>query len=198
MEMGLSNTYARYGSVAMALHWIIAAALIANLCLGLYAGNLPHDDPGLPPILQIHKSIGLTVLILSLARLGWRLANPVPPLPTSMGRLLKFAAHATHFLLYFLIIAIPLAGWAMVSSSAHGMPIMYFGLFEWPHIPLLADFARTQHLPLRHDFGLMHTYLAWSAIALIPIHVIGALFHQFRGDDVLRRMLPGTRISGIG
>jgi cytochrome b561 len=73
---------------------------------------------------------------------------------------------------------------------------MYFGLFQWPHIPFLADLPRAQKIPLRHEFGAIHVYLAWSAIVLIPIHIAGALYHQFvRGDDILRRMIPGTRVS---
>ena len=195
--MAVANTRARYGSVAMTLHWLIAAAIIANVCLGLYFADLPHDDPNLFALVQLHKSIGLTVLVLSVARLVWRLVNPVPPLPASMSAPLRAAAHLTHFLLYFLIIAVPLAGWAMVSASPLGLPTSYFGLFHWPHIPFLADLPRTQKLPLRHLFGGMHKYLAWSFIVLVPIHLVGALYHQFRGEDVLRRMLPGTRVPGV-
>jgi len=194
--MAFANTRTRYGNVAMTLHWLIAAAVIANVCLGLYVSDLPHSDPNLFPLLQLHKSIGLTVLTLSVARLGWRLVNPVPPLPAGMSPPLKAAAHLTHFLLYFLIIAVPLAGWAMVSASPLGLPTSYFGLFHWPHIPFLADLPRAQKVPLRHLFGGIHQYLAWSFIVLVPIHVVGALYHQFHGDDVLRRMLPGTRVSG--
>jgi cytochrome b561 len=73
---------------------------------------------------------------------------------------------------------------------------MYFGWFEWPHIGFLADLTRAQKTPLRHDFGTIHVILAWSAIVLVPIHVLAALFHQFvRRDDVLKRMLPGTKVT---
>jgi len=196
--MPVRNTVVRYGSVAMTLHWLIALAVIVNICLGLYMANLPRSDPSLFAIVQFHKSIGLTVLVLSLARLGWRLANPVPPLPETMSPFLRFAAHATHFLLYFFIIVIPLSGWALASSSPLGLSTNYFGLFHWPHIPFLADLPRAQKIPLRHEFGFIHKYLAWSAIALLAIHVCAALYHQFgRGDEVLQRMLPGTRVSRL-
>jgi cytochrome b561 len=113
-----------------------------------------------------------------------------------MSKPLRWAAHASHFLLYFLIIAIPLSGWALVSSSPMGLPTMYFGWFEWPHIGFLADLTRAQKMPLRHDFGMIHVYLAWSAIVLVPIHVLAALYHQFlRRDDVLKRMMPGTNVT---
>jgi cytochrome b561 len=194
--MTMRNTAARYGSVAMTLHWLIAFAVVLNICLGLYMADLPGSDPDKFAIVQFHKSVGLSVLVLSVARLGWRLINPIPPLPDTMSPFLRFVAHATHFLLYFLIIFIPLSGWALASSSPLGLPTMYFGLFQWPHIPFLAELPRAQKIPLRHEFGFIHVYLAWSAIVLVPIHVVGALYHHFvRGDDILRRMLPGTRIS---
>jgi cytochrome b561 len=194
--MSVRNTTARYGSVAMTLHWLIALAVVTNICLGLYMADLPASDPYKLALFQFHKSVGLTVLVLSLARVFWRLVNPIPQLPETMSPALRFVAHATHFLLYFLILFIPLSGWALVSSSPLGLPTMYFGLFQWPHIAFLADLPRAQKIPLRHEFTTVHQYLAWSAIVLVPIHICGALYHQFiRGDDILRRMIPGTRIS---
>lgn len=194
--MTVANTRTRYGTVAMTLHWLIAALVIANICLGLYFSDLSRDDPSLFGLVQTHKSIGLTVLVLSVIRLLWRLVNPVPPLPPGLSAPLRFAAHASHFLLYFLIIAIPLSGWALVSASPLGLPTMYFGWFEWPHISILADMTRAQKEPLRHAFGTTHVVLAWSAIVLVPIHVLAALYHQFiRRDDVLKRMLPGTDVT---
>ena len=194
--MAVANSRTRYGTVAMSLHWLIAALVIANICLGLYFSGLNRDDPNLFMLVQTHKSIGLTVLVLSVIRLLWRLVNPVPPLPAGMSKPLRWVAHASHFLLYFLIIAIPLSGWALVSSSPMGLPTMYFGWFEWPHIGFLADLTRAQKMPLRHDFGMIHVYLAWSAIVLVPIHVLAALYHQFlRRDDVLKRMMPGTNVT---
>ena|ERR1700733_11607681 len=200
--MALANSRTRYGSVAMTLHWLIAAAVLVNICLGLYHSEIVPDNapPDLAKLsfqaIQIHKAIGLTILVLSVARLLWRLVNPIPPLPAEMSTGLRFVAHATHFLLYFLIIALPLSGWALVSSSSLGLPTNYFGLFHWPNLWFLADLTRAQKMPLRHDFGTIHVVLAWTAIALIPLHVAGALYHQFlRRDDVLRRMLPGTRVA---
>ena len=195
--MPAKNTHLRYGNVAMTLHWLIALAVIANICIGLYFSDLPRSDPSKFMLVQLHKSIGLTVLLLSLARLVWRLMNPVPPLPRGMNKALRFLARATHVLLYVLIIAIPLSGWAMVSASPLGLPTHYFGIFDWPNIPFFSDMALAQKKILRDNFDLIHVVLAWSAIALIPIHVAGALYHQFfRDDDVLKRMLPGTDIVG--
>jgi cytochrome b561 len=195
--MQVTNTRKRYGAVAMTLHWVIAAAIIVNLALGLYMANiLSDDDPSRFPIIQFHKSIGLTVLALSVLRVLWRIVNPVPPLPDSMGRGLKALAHASHYLLYFLIIFIPLSGWALVSASPLGLPTNYFGLFHWPALPFFAHMPRAEKAPLHHEFFAVHLYLAIAALVLLPLHVCGALYHQLRGEDVLRRMAPGARVAG--
>jgi len=186
----------RYGSVAMTLHWLIAASVLTNLCLGLYMADLPRSDPYRFLLFQTHKSIGLTVLVLSLLRLGWRLINPVPPLPRGMNPALRIVSRLSHILLYFLIIAIPLAGWALVSSSPLGLPTPYFGLFSWPNIPMLADLPRAAKIQNLHFFEDTHSLLAFTMIGLLALHVTGALYHQFvRRDDVLRRMTPGTQVS---
>lgn len=194
--MPTANTRDQYGSVAIALHWLIALAIIVNIALGLYFSDLPRSDPNKFLLVQTHKSIGLTVLVLSVTRVIWRLINPVPPLPRSMHPALRVLARSTQFLLYFLIVAIPLSGWALVSSSPLGLPTMYFGWFPWPHISYFADLPRAQKMPLVREFAAMHVFLAWSAIGLIPIHVAGALYHQFiRRDVVLSRMLPGMPVG---
>jgi cytochrome b561 len=191
------NMPLRYGSVAMTLHWLIAAAVIANLAIGLYMGDLPRGDPDKFALIALHKSIGLSVLALSVLRVLWRLVNPVPPLPAGLSPWLKFAGRVTHFLLYFLIVAIPLAGWLMVSVGSMGHPTPVFGLFGWPSFPVLADMPRSVGHPYHEAFETAHVWLAWSAIILIPLHIGAALYHQFvRRDDVLMRMLPGTRIRG--
>jgi cytochrome b561 len=200
--MAIANTRSRYGTVAMTLHWLIALAVLTNICLGLYHADFIPDNA--PPdmqkfafqIIQLHKSIGLTVLVLSIARLLWRLVNPIPPLPDGMSPALRVVAHATHFLLYVLIIAIPLSGWALVSASRLGLPTPYFGIFHWPNLWFLADLPGATKHALHPTLALTHTVLAWSAIVLIPIHVLGALYHQFlRRDDVLKRMIPGTKVA---
>jgi cytochrome b561 len=195
--MPLGNTRLRYGTVAMTLHWLIAAVILFNLCLGFYVAEImSNDDPSHFGYVQFHKSVGLTILVLSVLRLLWRIVNAVPPLPETLTPALKVVARGTHYLLYFLIIAIPLSGWALVSSSPLGLPTSYFGLFHWPHIPFLADLPRAQKKVLGHEFLTVHMYLAISAMALLALHVAGALYHQRHGDDVVRRMLPGTRLAG--
>jgi cytochrome b561 len=205
--MAALNSRLRYGTVAMILHWLIAVFVLANIGLGLYFAWLPDNVPGQPPaydmqtffaLVQLHKSIGLTVLMLSIVRLAWRLVNPVPALPLGMNPALRVAARISHVLLYVFIIAVPLSGWLWASASPKGLPTVFFGLFQWPHFSFLADLTRAEKRPYSHLFGTIHAYMAYALIALVPIHICAALYHQFlRRDDVLRRMLPGTDVSEI-
>lgn len=177
----------------MLFHWVIAALLISNIALGLYFADLP-PDAWKGELAQWHKSIGLTVLVLSILRLAWRLTHAVPPLPSGLPGALRLAARSSHYLFYFLIVAIPLTGWIMVSASASGRPTVYFHLFNWPHISFLADLSRQQKIGLHEPLESLHVVLAWTAIVLIPLHVAAALYHQYvRRDELLLRMLPYRR-----
>jgi cytochrome b561 len=136
------------------------------------------------------------VLVLSVLRLGWRLVNPVPPLPAGMNPALAFLARATHVLLYALIVLIPLTGWIMVSASPLGNPTQFFFLFDWPNLPFFAGLSRAEIHPWHETFETVHVFLAWSAIVLIPLHLGGALYHGLlRRDDVLKRMIPGSTLG---
>lgn len=199
MSAAASNTDTRYGTVAMILHWLIALMIIANLCTGLwFAEFMAHSNPLRFSIIQLHKSFGITILALSVLRLLWRLVNPIPPLPTRMNPVLKIVARGSHFLLYFLIIAIPFAGWLLISASPAGVPTMYFGLFPWPSLPGFAGLPRTDKAHYAHAFATAHSLMAYLLIALLVIHVAAALYHQFiRRDTVLRRMWFGTEVKEI-
>ena len=188
----LGNSETRYGAVAMTLHWLLAIAIIGMLILGKYMADLARDDPTRFDLIQLHKSIGITILVFSVARLAWRLMNKVPPLPVHMPAWERFAAHASHVLLYVLIIGIPLSGWALASSSPLGIPTIWFGWFEIPHLPGLQGFA-DQHA-VEQNFKDTHDILGNLMIFLLLIHVGAALKHHFWDrDSVLVRMLPFTR-----
>jgi cytochrome b561 len=189
------NTRYRYGAVATTLHWVLAAAILFMLWLGLTMTSLDETDPRTFPLFQLHKSIGLTILMLSGVRLAWRLANPVPPLPALRPRWERVIARAVHVLFYVLMIAIPVLGWATVSSAALAVPTMWFGLFEWPHIPILADLSRAEKRMIEGALAGVHGALALSMLGLALLHAAAALKHHFRDrDDVLKRMLPWTRL----
>jgi len=188
----------RYTAAAITLHWLIALAIVTLLVAGWWmtdAIHHPETKATAFKVYQLHKSLGLTVLVLSVLRLIWRLVNPPPPLPDGMTRFERIAAHATHGLFYALIIAIPLAGWAMVSASPFGLPTIVFGLFEWPHIPVLAGLEDKR--PVEAVFRNAHEIMAYGLAALLVLHVGAALKHHFvNRDDVLTRMLPFLRARG--
>lgn len=179
----------RYSRVAIALHWIIAALIVGNLAGGLLFDVIEDADKALYfTVVQLHKSIGLTVLGLSLARLAWRLMNPPPSLPEHMTPAEHLLAKVTHWSFYALMLALPLTGWLMISASPLDFPTLWFGLFEVPRLPIerSADTAG-----VLHD---RHELLAYLTIGVLVLHVAGALKHHYLDrDDVLARMAPMVR-----
>jgi cytochrome b561 len=182
----------RYSSVAMLLHWLIAAAIITNVGIAWYFNTL-HGLAKMPS-LQIHKSLGITILLLSLIRLAWRLAKPPPPFNADMKPWERWLAHLVHFLFYMVMIGLPLTGWATVSSSPliHVYPINMFGLFHWPEIAPLSHLPVDQMKAAKETFESIHGLLAKLIVyGLFPLHVLGALKHQFVDKDhELGRMIP--------
>ena len=177
---------ARYGAVAMSLHWLIAAAIIVNILVVLLAPE--HRGPARSAYMGFHMALGLTVLVLSVARLIWRLSHAAPPpIGTPLERL---AAAALHGLFYVLIVAIPLAGWLMVSAS--GRTPSWFGLFAWPAFPGFAGLDHASAHAWHENFETIHVVLGWAMAGLIPLHIAAGFYHHWvQKDGVLLRMLPG-------
>lgn len=174
----------RYGAPAIALHWLVAALLLATFPLGLYMTGMPLSPRKLQ-LVSYHKWIGVTVFALAWLRLAWRLYRPAPPFPPSMARWQRGAAHAVHGLLYVLLIAIPLSGW--LYSSASGVPTVYLGLWQ---LPDLVDRDKALAGTLRD----VHRTLNWTLAGLVALHVLAALKHQILDrDGLLHRMLPSRR-----
>jgi cytochrome b561/polyisoprenoid-binding protein YceI len=200
----VSERARRYTAVAIVLHWAIAFAIVFMIPFGFWMHEQAEDGNvtrALFDAYQLHKSIGLTVLALSAVRLGWRLANPPPPLPAHMPAWEKFVAKATHWAFYGLMFALPLTGWLYVSAgySVHdeaplAVDTRWFGLFEVPHL-----FGLNQaSLDVREDAAeaalTAHAYLAWTAVGLAALHVAAALKHHwFDRDETLAHMVPGLR-----
>ena len=170
-----------YTATAKLLHWLMAALLFGLLALGFYM----HDLPLSPTKLQIyswHKWAGVTAFLLLAFRLLWRVTHRPPALPESMPKLMQFAAHAGHLMLYLLMIAIPLSGWLM--SSAKGFQTVYFGILP---IPDLLD----KNKELGELLALVHKSLNLLFVAVLTGHIGAALKHHFIDqDDILKRMLP--------
>ena len=144
---------------------------------------MPDDERGFA-LFQLHKSVGVTILLLTLARLAWRLTHRPPP--AVEGGIQGFLAKAVHTLLYAFMLAAPLTGWIVVSTSRIQVPTLLFGVVPWPHLPI----SRAVHEIAEEG----HELLAWVGIALVLLHVAGALRHQWLlKDGLLRRMAPGGK-----
>ncbi|MFM9890704.1 MAG: cytochrome b [Rickettsiales bacterium] len=175
----------RYDSVAVTLHWTIALCIIFMIPFGFFMGDLP--DSLRPTGYVLHKSIGITVLALSAFRLIWRFMNTPPALAATMPAAQALAAKAAHWVFYFLIIAMPLSGWLMVSASQK-YPTVFFWLGEVPFIPMPAGIDAKA---TRDQLKEIHELLAFGTLGLLVIHIGAALRHHYRlRDHTLRRMLP--------
>lgn len=171
----------RYTPPAIALHWLVAILIIANLALGLYTVDLPLSPRKLQ-FFSYHKWIGVTVFLLAAGRLLWRLTHPAPALPATLPPWERVAARWTHVVLYVLFFAAPLTGWLF--SSASGIQTVYLGLLPIPDL-LPKDKA------LAHALKLAHESINYTMAAVIVVHAAAALKHHIIDkDDVLRRMLP--------
>ncbi|NML31356.1 cytochrome b [Paraburkholderia antibiotica] len=181
----------RYTRTAITLHWLIALLMIVNVVLGLSADSLPDD--WVRPVIDTHKSIGITVLGLALLRILWRVSHRPPPLPREFPAWEKLAAHLAHFVLYLLMIALPLSGWLHDSAwkDAATHPMQWFGLFQWPRIGYVMQLAPTLKETLHDRFGALHTWLGYALYALLAMHIGGALKHEWIDrKSVFRRMTP--------
>jgi len=175
------NPSARYTTTAMALHWLTALFVLATFPLGVYMRELALSPLKLQ-LVSYHKWLGVTIFLLTVARLAWRATHIPPPLPETIPLWQQRAAHSLHFLLYVLLLVIPLTGWLM--SSAKGFPVVYLGLVQLPDLvgkdKVLGDLLAEIHEML--NFGLL---------ALVGMHIAAALKHHFiERDATLRRMLP--------
>jgi len=179
----------------MTFHWLIAAAILVNICLGYLMDDAGHvGQMERFALFQIHKSVGLTILVLSFLRLLWRLIHKTPPLSAHLLWWEKLSAHAVHWAFYVLMIGVPLLGWAAVSVAPIGIPTLWFTLFRVPHLPYLGTLSRAEKIPYAEFFNETHTFLAYSILILLALHVAGALKHQFWDrDNELARMIPGLR-----
>jgi cytochrome b561 len=181
----------RYNAVAMTLHWLIAVLLITNIGLAWYFNTLT-GLPKIPPV-QLHKSFGITILLLSLARLAWRVVAPPPPLPSSLRPWERIGAATVYVLFYVVMIGMPLSGWALSSASPiiRFEPIKLFGAIPWPAISPLSDLPQSQMKQAHAAFVTTHHLLAKLAYGLIVLHVAAALRHLvLLRDGVMSRMVP--------
>lgn len=173
----------RYTSGAVAFHWTIAALILVNLFIGLFHDSLPQSLPLIP----VHKSIGLTVLVLTLGRIAWRIGHKPPPLPDYVPGWQARLAQVVHLALYALMLLMPLSGWIMVSNGKTLRPLTWFGLFDVPYLRLGGP-------AVGGPANVSHAVLGYTMTALVVLHIAGALKHQFVDRDaMLARMAPWLR-----
>ena len=177
-ERRSASRAARYTPLQIALHWLIALGIVALLALGLYMVGLPRGLPFKSVLLNLHKSLGLTVFLLVVIRIAARAARSAPPLPP-MRPWQRAAAHVTQGLLYVGMVAMPVTGYLGSSFNRYGTRFWGIPLPQWGW----------DDKPLRGIFFGIHEAIAWALIVLIALHVLGALKHQLIDrDNLLARM----------
>ena len=180
----LTNSTTRYGSVSRTLHWLAAALIITLVIVGLYMSGLDDNDPNRLGIYSLHKSFGILVALLLVARVLWLGLSPAPALPSVFSTTERRLTKGLQSLLYLLMALVPVGGYVM--SMAGGHPVSFFGLFD---LPVLLEKNKAVG-GFAHEG---HELMAFAIIALVLIHVAGALKHRFMNPggeaDVLKRML---------
>jgi cytochrome b561 len=176
---------ARYTGVAIALHWLLAALVLGQIAFGWYLQEIPRSTPARTVYVNLHKSTGLTIGLLILLRLCWRLAHKAPPLPVSMPAWERVAARTSHIALYACMLIMPVAGYLASNFSKFG--VNYFNVILLP--PWGIDDKR-----LYAVFNTTHVVTSYVFATLIVVHILAALRHLSLRDGVFRRMWP-ARIS---
>lgn len=185
--MQLRNTSRRYGIISISLHWIFAIAVYAMFGLGLWMVTLSYYDGWYHQAPELHKSIGVLLMMGLVIRVIWRHISPPPAAPKTHSKFTRISAVAAHITLYALLFALLISGYLI--STAEGKPISVFGIFDVP--ATLADAGSQADIA-----GVIHLWLAWSVLILSVLHGLAALKHHFIDkDDTLKRMLGRSSVD---
>jgi len=185
--MSLEVTTA-YAPLLRRIHWATAVLFIAAVLIGFYCGLQPPGTSPRRELLEVHKSLGMTLLFLSVLRLMVRAATKVPPEPSSLSALVRFAARINHVALYVILFAMPLTGYAF--SAAGGYSLKYFWTFSWPRLVSGSP-------EIAHAGEVAHDTLAWLVYAVVALHIAATFWHAWvMRDGTLARMWPRTGNSG--
>ncbi len=171
-----------FNGFAKLLHWLVVVLLVAQFAI---AWTMPdvHRDTKPVDLIAWHLSVGMTILLVMVVRLGWRTVSTVPPTPAGLAVPLAILSRVTQFSLYALLFALPVLGW--INANARGWTVSLFGAIPMPALVATGS-------GWGHQMGDVHQVVAWVLLGAAALHVTGALFHQFiLKDSTLRRMLPG-------
>jgi cytochrome b561 len=176
----MSTNRERFAVPQRLLHWLMAICILSMLFIGV--GMVSTAAPNYLTLVQIHKPLGIAILVLALIRLALRIYYGAPSLPLDLPEPMKLAAYSSQVILYALMIAMPLLGWGMLSAAAY--PVVLFGSV---HLPPILPVSASLHTLLWHA----HYYLAFAFFAIILMHVAAILFHKLiRRDGVFETMAP--------
>lgn len=178
----IKNNKFEYGVISKIFHWLMALLIISVLVMGFLLDSLNK-----PEFYKIHKAVGFVVLLLAIMRLFWRLINKAPEYQNSMPQLIVLAANLGHYLLYGLMIAVPLS--AFIASNAAHRPVSFLFMFD------MSSFFETKNIELAKNLMNLHSILAFIFAVVIIIHVLAVGYHHFiRKDNILLRMTPCKKI----
>lgn len=186
----------RYSRVAIVLHWIIAAAIIFQIVLGWRMGG--NSGASTYAVFQLHKSIGITILLLSLARLAWRLVHRAPPHPADMPKAEKLASNAVHIAFYLIMIGLPITGWILVSAARINIPTLLYSTIPWPHVPFISSLEPEAKAVWEQFAATGHTALAWLTYGLVALHIGAVIKHQWLDKQALMSRMAGSGRAGLG
>ncbi len=173
---------AKYSKIAILFHWLIAILIGANILLANLGEDLPRAARA--AYMNPHKAIGISILILTIGRILWRLTHRPPALPDKVAGWQAKAGHSAHILFYVLMIAMPLTGWLMIGAKGKAAPADFFGMFT-------IDMAVGKNAMLADIGHEGHELLAAPLLVLIGLHILGALKHQFIDKmPFVQRMWP--------
>jgi cytochrome b561 len=183
--MNLRNSHQQYGIVSIVMHWVMTLLIIGLFILGLYMTGLDYYHPWYKTAPDIHRSLGIIMLLLLVFRLVWRMVNPKPVPVDNDPEILHKVAEWVHTLLYLLLFAIALSGYLISTADGRGIDV-----FNWFTVPaLIPSFENMEDLA-----GEIHFVLAVTLIALATLHGLAALKHHFVDRDLtLVRMLGSSR-----
>jgi cytochrome b561 len=174
----------RYSRAAITLHWLMAALIIGNLAGGFLHDYVPSEGGARATVMGLHRSFGVVVLVLGLARIGWRLANPPPPLPHYFTRGERLLSGTAHLAFYLMMLVMPLTGWAMADRNDRPLSFFLFGPFEVTKLGVGKAAGEIAHEA--------HEVLGWVMLATLALHILAIIKHAVLDrDNLLVRMGVG-------